>query len=95
LTALNASARSHVDVTALYEQLRWRVLDGRRGVPGRALLQREGMKSWMESCLRVCRPCVSSCEPPEPPTAPARFCGEFVHLIAVMLLELHQQGAIA
>jgi hypothetical protein len=71
------------------------VLDGGRGVPGCALLQRHGMKSWIESCMRVYRPSIHVCPPPHgPPPAENHFCGEFVNLIAAMVLEIHQQGAI-
>jgi hypothetical protein len=80
-------------VTALYEQLRGRVLNGSRGVPGGALLQRQGMKSWIESCLRVCTPAVPVCPLQEPAKTEIPFCGDFVHLIAAMVLEIHQQGA--
>jgi hypothetical protein len=85
----------HVDLPALYEQLRRRVLDGGRGVPGCALLQRQGMKSWIESCLRVYRPSMHVCPPREPATTSIPFCGDFVQLIAAMVLEIHQQGAMS
>lgn len=88
MTIASADGRSTVDLVALYEQLRRHVLQGVRGVPGRALLQRHGMKGWIESCL-------SSTHDP-PPRTPAvahhPFYGEFVHLIAAMVLEIHQQG---
>jgi len=79
---------------ALYEQLRRRALDGGRSVPGCALLQRQGMKSWIESCLRVYRPSAPVC-PPNTQAATESFCGELVHLIAAMVFEIHQQGAIS
>jgi len=52
------------------------------------------MKTWIESCLRVYRPSAPVC-PPHTPAAPGSFCGEFVHLVAAMILEIHQQGAIS
>lgn len=84
-----------MDLVALYEQLRRRVLDGGRGVPGSALLQRQGMKSWIESCLRVYRASTQARPPQITLAAPAnyRFCGEVVYLIAAMVFEIHQQGA--
>jgi hypothetical protein len=92
LIIANTCAPSRVDLVTLYEQLRRRVLDGGRGVPGCALLVRQGMKSWIESCRRVYRPSVSVM--PHTPAVPVRFCGEFVQLIASMVLEICQQGAI-
>jgi hypothetical protein len=80
-------------VPALYEQLRRRVLDRGGDVPGCALFQRQGMKSWIESCLRVCRPAAHVCPPHIPTAVEIPFCGEFVHLIAAMVLQIHQQGA--
>jgi hypothetical protein len=83
---------AHVDLIALYEQLRRRVLDGGRGVPLCALLQRQGMRTWIDSCRRVFPPVTSVCLPPTP-AAPKGFCGEIVHLIAAMVLQIQQQGA--
>jgi hypothetical protein len=93
LIIASADAPSRVDLAAFYEQLRR--LDGGRGLPGCALLQRHGMKSWIESCLRVCRPSLPVCPPHHPPpTTDIPFCGDVVQLIAEMVLEIHQQGAI-
>jgi hypothetical protein len=80
---------------ALYEQLRRRVLDGSRGFPGFALLQRQGMKSWIESSLCVCRPMASFSPPLEPATTNIPFSGDLVQLIAAMVLGIHQQGAMS
>lgn len=88
-------ACSHVDLRGLYEQLRRRVLEGGRRVPGCALIQRQGMKGWIESCLQFFRPSVPVCVPHEPPAAEIPFCDDVVHLIASMVLEIHQQGAIS
>lgn len=79
----------------LYEQLRRRVLDGGRGGPGCALLQRRGMKSWIQACPRTRRPSVNVCPPDELATASIPFCGELVQLLAAMVLEIHQQGAMS
>jgi hypothetical protein len=84
-----------VDLTALYEQLRWRVLDGGRGGPGCALFQRDGMKRWIETCLRFLRPSVPVSPPHELATTSIPFCGDLVQLIAAMVLEIHQQGAMS
>ena len=93
MTIAGGDVPSHIDLAALYEQLRWRVLDGGRGGPGCALLQRHGMKSWIETCLRFPRPSVPVCPRHELATTP--FCGDLVQLIAAMVLEIHQQGAIS
>jgi hypothetical protein len=90
----SADIASRLDLAALYEQLRRRVLDGSRSVPGRALFQRQGMRSWIESCLRNYRPSAHVSTPSQPAVAQIPFCGEFVHLIAAMVLQINQQGAI-
>jgi hypothetical protein len=95
LTVATTGVPPRVDLAALYEQLRRRVLDGGRGVPGCAFFQRQGMKSWIESCLRISRPAAHVCPPHTPAAAEIPFCGEFVHLIAVMVLQIHQQGAMS
>jgi hypothetical protein len=82
-------------LAALYEQLRRRVLDGGRAIPGCTLFQRHGMRTWIESCLRVHRPAAHVCPPHTPAAAEITFCGEFVHLIAAMVLQIHQQGAMS
>jgi hypothetical protein len=51
------------------------------------------MKSWIESCRRVYRPS-ASVRLPHTSAAPVSFCGELVQLIAAMILEIRQQGAI-
>jgi hypothetical protein len=51
------------------------------------------MKSWIDSCLRVYRPSAPVCLP-DTPAAPRSFCGELVQLIAAMVFEIRQQGAI-
>ena len=94
LKIVSPDAPSHVDLVALYEQLRRRVLDGGRSVPGSALLQRQGMKSWIEGCRRFYRPSAPVC-PPNTRAATESFCSEFVHLIAAMVFEIHQPGAIS
>ena len=91
---MSADTPSRLDLAALYEQLRRRVLEGGRGVPGYALLQHHGMRSWIESCLRLYRGC-AHVSPPQPSLPQIPFCGEFVHLIAAMVLAIHQQGAIS
>jgi hypothetical protein len=54
------------------------------------------MQSWMESCLRIHQPSVSVSVGPSPTrTAPQGFGGEFVHLIAAMVFEIHRQGALS
>jgi hypothetical protein len=90
---MSADTPSRLDFAGLYEQLRRRVLDGSQGVPGRALLQHHGMRSWIESCLRIYRRSAHVCPPPQPAPAQIPFCGDFVHLIATMVLAIHQQGA--
>jgi hypothetical protein len=90
----SADAPSHVDLAGLYEQLRRRALDGGWGGPGCALLQRDGMKSWIETCLRIPRPSVPVCPPHEAATN-IPSCGDLVQLIAAMVLEIHQQGAMS
>jgi hypothetical protein len=52
------------------------------------------MKSWIESCLRVYRSSAPVC-PPNTRAATESLCGELVHLIAAMVFEIHQQGAIS
>jgi len=86
--------RSHVDLPALYEHLRRRVLDGGWGGPGCVVLQRDGMKSWIETCLRI-QPSVPVCPAPEQATTKISACGDLVQLIAAMVLEIHQQGAMS
>ena len=93
MTAAGADTVSNVDLAALYEQLRRRVLDDRRGGPECALFQRDGMKSWIETCLRVRRPPVHVCPPPEPARTGIPYCGDLVQLIAAMVLEIYRQGA--
>ena len=39
-------------------------------------------------------PTLCFCDLPHTPAVPVRFCGEFVQLIASMVLEICQQGAI-
>jgi len=95
VTVANADAPSHVDLAALYEQLRRRVLDGGRSLPGCALLQRHGMKSWMESCLRFSRSSLPVCPSYQPASPNIPFCGDLVQLLAAMVLEIHQQGAMS
>jgi hypothetical protein len=92
---MSVDTSSRLDLAALYEQLRRRVLEGGRRVPGCALLQHHGMRSWIESCLRMYRPSAQVAPPPQPALAPIPFCGEFVPLIAAMVLAIHQQGAIS
>jgi hypothetical protein len=82
-------------MAVLYEQLRRGVIDGGRGGPGCALLQREGMKSWIQAGPRRKRPSVKVCAPGDMVTTSNSFCGDLVQLIAVMVLEIHQQGAIS
>jgi hypothetical protein len=80
---------------ARYEQLRQRVLDGGPGGPGCALLQRNGMKSWIDAGLRVQQRSVHVDPPHQLPTSNIPFCGDLIQLIAAMLLEIHHQGAIS
>src|SRR5215469_3141065 len=47
LTFASTDRRSSTDLVAGYEQLRRRALDGGPGGPGCAMLQRDGMKSWI------------------------------------------------
>jgi hypothetical protein len=84
-----------LDLTNLYEQLRQRVLAGGRGAHGYAVFHRHGMKSWIETCLRVyssrlrvCPPCDS-----RPIAAQIPLESEVVQLMAGMVLKIHQQGA--
>jgi len=91
---VGAEAGSHVDLAALYEQLRRRVLDGGWGGPGCVVLQREGMKSWIETCLRIQRS-VPVCPTPELATTKLSPGGDLVQLIAAMVLEIHRQGAMS
>jgi hypothetical protein len=83
-----------LDLTALYEQLRRRVLDGGRSVPGCALLQHHGMRSWIESCVRAWRPHLRMRPAHVPATAHVPPCGDLLHIITAMVLEIHYQGAI-
>jgi len=85
----------HADLAVLYEQLRRGVLDGGRGGPGCALFQREGMKSWIQTCPRRKRPSGSACTSGEVETTSIPFCSDLVQLIVVMILEIHQQGAMS
>ena len=77
-----------------YEQSRRRVLDGGPGGPEGALLQRQGMKNWIEACLRV-QPSVPVYPPDQLPTLNIPFCGDLVQQIAAMVLEIHHHGAIS
>lgn len=79
----------------LYEQLRRRVLEGGRGGPGYALLQREGMKSWMQACPRRKALPVRVCAPRQMVATSIAFCDELAQLIAVMVIEIHQRGAVS
>jgi hypothetical protein len=88
-----ADARSHVDLAPLYEQLRRRALDGGWGGAGYVVLRRDGMKSWIETCLRIPRPSVPVCPAHELATTNVPSCGDLVQLIAAMVLQIHQQGA--
>jgi hypothetical protein len=81
-------------VAALYEQLRRRVLDGWGG-PGCVALQRQGMKSWIETCLRIPPPTVPVCPARELATTNLPPGGDLIQLIAAMVLEIHQQGAMS
>jgi hypothetical protein len=81
-------------VAALYEQLRRRVLDGWGG-PGCVVLKRQGMKSWMATSLRIPPPTVPVCPPPELATTNLPPGGDLIQLIAAMVLEIHQQGAMS
>jgi hypothetical protein len=95
LISATTNACSQIDLRGLYEQLRRRVLEGGRRVPGCALIQRQGMKGWIESCLQFFRLSVPVCVPHEPPATEIPFCDDVVHLIASMVLEIHRQGAIS
>jgi hypothetical protein len=92
---MSADTPSRLDLAALYEQLRRRVLEGGRGVPGCALFQHYGMRSWIESCLCIHRRSAHVSPPPQPALAKISFCGDFVHLVAAMVLAIHQQRAIS
>jgi hypothetical protein len=52
------------------------------------------MKSWMESCLRFSRPSLPV-YPNQPASPSIPFCGDLVQLLAAMVLEIHQQGAMS
>jgi hypothetical protein len=95
LTLASADRQSSADLVVGYEQLRRRVLDGGPGGPGCALLQRNGMKGWIEACLRVQQRCVHVDPPHQLAPSNIRFCGDLVQLIAAMVLEIHHQGAIS
>jgi hypothetical protein len=82
-------------LAVLYEQLRRSVLDGGWGGRGAVVLQRDGMKSWMETCLRIPQPSVPVCPAHELATTNIPPGGDLVQLIAAMVLEIHQQGAIS
>lgn len=78
---------------ARYEQLRRRVLDGGPRGSGCVLLQRDGMKSWIEACL--VQRSVHVRPPHQLPASNIPFCSDLVQLIAAMLLEIHHQGAMS
>jgi len=59
------------------------------------MLQRDGMKSWIEACLRVQQRCMYVDPPHQPATSKLTFCGDLVQLIAAMVLQIHHQGAIS
>jgi len=71
------------------------VLDAGWGGPGCVVLQRDGMKSWIETCLRIPQPSVPICPAHELATTKISPCGDLVQLIAAMVLEIHQQGAMS
>ena len=94
MTIAGSDVPSHIDLAALYEQLRGRVLDGGRRGPGCARLQRHGMKGWIETCLRFPPPSVHVRQPDDLATTSIPLGGDLVQLIAAMVLQIHQQGAI-
>jgi hypothetical protein len=53
------------------------------------------MKSWIETCLRFRRPSVPVSPPHVLATTSIPFCGDLVQLIAAMVLDIHQQGAMS
>jgi hypothetical protein len=53
------------------------------------------MNSWIQTCPRRKRPSVNVCTPGEVATAGIPFCSDLVQLIVVMILEIHQQGAMS
>jgi hypothetical protein len=53
------------------------------------------MKSWIETCLRIPQPSVPICRTHELATTKISPCGDLVQLIAAMVLEIHQQGAMS
>ncbi|HKD04543.1 MAG TPA: hypothetical protein VKB79_01460 [Bryobacteraceae bacterium] len=75
--------------------MRRRVLDGGRGGPGLDLLQREGMKSWIQTRLRLKGSTVKVDPSGDTGTTGVAFFRDLAQLIAVMILEIHQQGAMS
>lgn len=79
---------------AAYEELRSQAAQGWRQGPGLALMITRGFRCWMEACSQFLANEGSRSQAPEPPaiSLPSGVRGEFIILVAGMLLQRVSKG---